>query len=106
MAALRCTVSVGEHWRDGPSLSADRPDADHDGIANSVVAFASDFNLLLFGRVLLGISIGGFWATAIALSGRLAPKGVGVAKATSIIMMGVTLATVLGVPGRHLASVA
>lgn len=44
-------------------------------IANSVVAFASDFGLLLFGRVLLGISIGGFWATAIALSGRLAPKG-------------------------------
>ena len=44
-------------------------------IANLVVAFASDFSLLLFGRVLLGISIGGFWATAIALSGRLAPKG-------------------------------
>jgi predicted MFS family arabinose efflux permease len=67
-------------------------------IANAVVAYASDFGLLLFGRVLLGISIGGFWATAIALSGRLAPKGVGVAQATSIIMVGVTLATVLGVP--------
>ena len=67
-------------------------------IANTVVAYASDFNLLLFGRVLLGISIGGFWATAIALSSRLAPKGVGVAQATSIIMVGVTLATVLGVP--------
>lgn len=67
-------------------------------IANAVVAYASDFSLLLFGRVLLGISIGGFWATAIALSGRLAPKGVGVAQATSIIMVGVTLATVLGVP--------
>jgi predicted MFS family arabinose efflux permease len=51
-------------------------------IANCIVAFASDFNVLLFGRVLLGVSIGGFWATAIALSGRLAPKGVGVAKAT------------------------
>lgn len=67
-------------------------------IANCIVAFANDFNVLLIGRVLLGVSIGGFWATAIALSGRLAPKGVGVAKATSIIMMGVTLATVLGVP--------
>lgn len=67
-------------------------------IANLLVAYASDFNLLLCGRVLLGISIGGFWATAIALSGRLAPKGVGVAQATSIIMVGVTLATVLGVP--------
>ncbi|WP_017256030.1 MFS transporter, partial [Pseudomonas tolaasii] len=36
-------------------------------VANMVVAYASDFSLLLFGRVLLGISIGGFWATAIAL---------------------------------------
>ncbi len=67
-------------------------------VANSVVAVASDFNLLLLGRALLGISIGGFWATAIGLSGRLAPKGVSVAQATSIIMFGVTLATVLGVP--------
>ena len=67
-------------------------------VANALVAYATDFGLLLFGRVLLGISIGGFWATAIALSGRLAPKGVGVAQATSIIMVGVTLATVLGVP--------
>jgi len=67
-------------------------------IANAVVAIASDFNLLLLGRVFLGISIGGFWATAIGLSGRLAPKGVSVAQATSIIMFGVTLATVLGVP--------
>ncbi len=67
-------------------------------VANAVVAYASDFNLLLLGRVLLGISIGGFWATAIALSGRLAPRGVGVGQANSIIMAGVTLATVLGVP--------
>lgn len=67
-------------------------------IANLLVAFANDFNLLLLGRVFLGISIGGFWATAIGLSSRLAPKGVGVAQATSIIMFGVTLATVLGVP--------
>ncbi|MFJ3485447.1 MFS transporter [Pseudomonas sp. NPDC090202] len=67
-------------------------------IANLVVSQASDFNLLLLGRVLLGVSIGGFWATAIGLSGRLAPRGVSVAQATSIIMVGVTLATVLGVP--------
>jgi predicted MFS family arabinose efflux permease len=67
-------------------------------VANLVVSTATDFNLLLFGRVLLGVSIGGFWATAIALSGRLAPRGVSVAQATSIIMAGVTLATVLGVP--------
>jgi predicted MFS family arabinose efflux permease len=74
-------------------------------IANSVVAYAADLSLLLFGRVLLGISIGGFWATAIALSGRLAPDGMGAAKANSIIMAGVTLATILGVPvGAWLSS--
>lgn len=67
-------------------------------IANSIVAFADNFTVLLLGRLLLGIGIGGFWATAIALSARLAPTGVNVAKSTSIIMAGVTLATVLGVP--------
>ncbi|MCY4127037.1 MAG: MFS transporter, partial [Pseudomonas sp.] len=67
-------------------------------LANAIVAFAGNFHLLLLGRVLLGVSIGGFWATAIALSSRLAPDGVGVAKANSIIMAGVTLATVIGVP--------
>lgn len=51
-------------------------------IANTIVAYAVDFNLLLVGRVLLGVSIGGFWATAIALSGRLAPDGMGVARPT------------------------
>lgn len=67
-------------------------------LANAIVVFAGNFHLLLLGRVLLGVSIGGFWATAIALSSRLAPDGVGVAKANSIIMAGVTLATVIGVP--------
>lgn len=67
-------------------------------IANGIVAFADSFTAILVGRLLLGIAIGGFWATAIALSARLAPKGVDVAKSTSIIMAGVTLATVLGVP--------
>ncbi|RYZ81272.1 MAG: MFS transporter, partial [Moraxellaceae bacterium] len=45
-------------------------------IANSIVAFADNFTVLLIGRLLLGIGIGGFWATAIALSSRLAPTGV------------------------------
>ncbi len=67
-------------------------------IANGIVAFSDNFSMVLVGRLLLGIGIGGFWATAIALSARLAPNGVDVAKSTSIIMAGVTLATVLGVP--------
>ncbi|WP_343682882.1 MFS transporter [Acinetobacter baylyi] len=67
-------------------------------IANAITAFASDFALLLISRMILGISIGGFWATAIALSGKLAPAHLPIAKATAVVMAGVTFATVLGVP--------
>ena len=67
-------------------------------IANAITAFASDFTLLLVSRMILGISIGGFWATAIALSGKLAPAHLPIAKATAVVMAGVTFATVLGVP--------
>lgn len=42
-------------------------------ISNFITGIADSFALLLFSRFLLGIAIGGFWATAIALSGRVAP---------------------------------
>ena len=67
-------------------------------LANALTAFADDFNVLLISRMILGIAIGGFWATAIALSGKLAPAHLPIAKATAVVMAGVTLATVLGVP--------
>ncbi|MBK0065189.1 MULTISPECIES: MFS transporter [unclassified Acinetobacter] len=67
-------------------------------VANSITAIADSFNLLLVSRLILGISIGGFWATAIALSGKLAPASLPISKATAVVMAGVTLATVLGVP--------
>ncbi len=67
-------------------------------VANLVSAFAPNFTVLVIGRLLLGIGIGGFWATAIALSGRLAPAGVSMGRASSIIFTGVTMATVFGVP--------
>jgi predicted MFS family arabinose efflux permease len=67
-------------------------------IANAITAIAPNFEILLISRFILGFAIGGFWATAIALSGRLAPKHLPIAKATATVMAGVTLATVLGVP--------
>ncbi|MCH4246703.1 MAG: MFS transporter [Acinetobacter populi] len=67
-------------------------------IANLLTALASNFTLVLLGRLLLGISIGGFWATAVALSGRVAPAHLPIAKATALVASGVTLASVLGVP--------
>lgn len=67
-------------------------------ISNFITGIADSFALVLFSRFLLGIAIGGFWATAIALSGRVAPPHLAIAKATAIVMAGVTLATILGVP--------
>lgn len=67
-------------------------------VANLVTSFAQSFEMVLASRFILGIAIGGFWATAIALSGRVAPPHLPIAKATAIVMAGVTLATVLGVP--------
>lgn len=67
-------------------------------VANFITAYASSFEWVLLSRFILGIAIGGFWATAIALSGRVAPPHLAIAKATAIVMAGVTLATVLGVP--------
>ncbi len=67
-------------------------------IANLLTAFAPNFMILLAGRILLGVAVGGFWATAVALSGRLAPPHLPIAKATAWVAFGVTLASVLGVP--------
>lgn len=67
-------------------------------IANFMTSYAETFELLLLSRFFIGIAIGGFWATAIALSGRVAPPHLPIAKATAIVMAGVTLATILGVP--------
>lgn len=67
-------------------------------IANFITSISESFAWVLFSRFILGIAIGGFWATAIALSGRVAPPTLPIAKATAIVMAGVTLATVLGVP--------
>ncbi|KAA8732091.1 MFS transporter [Acinetobacter qingfengensis] len=67
-------------------------------IANLLTALASNFALVLVARFILGIAIGGFWATAVALSGRVAPANLPIAKATALVASGVTLASVLGVP--------
>lgn len=67
-------------------------------LANLITAISSSFEWLLASRFILGIAIGGFWATAIALSGKLAPSQLPIAKATAVVMAGVTFAAVLGVP--------
>jgi predicted MFS family arabinose efflux permease len=66
-------------------------------LSNILVAYASNFALLLIGRVLLGMGVGGFWAMAAAIALRLVPKPL-VPKALSIIFGAVSAATVAAAP--------
>ncbi|SDK15743.1 MFS transporter [Nonomuraea jiangxiensis] len=66
-------------------------------VANLVAATAPTYPVMLAARVLTGVSIGGFWAFAAGLGVRLVPER-SVGRATSIILAGVSVASVLGVP--------
>ncbi|MDB5995089.1 MAG: major Facilitator Superfamily protein [Pseudomonas sp.] len=65
--------------------------------SNLVAAFSTNFAVMLVGRALLGVSLGGFWTVALAASGRLVDEA-RAAKAMVLIFTGITFATVLGVP--------
>ncbi|MBV6826026.1 MFS transporter [Pseudomonas sp. PD9R] len=73
-------------------------------LSNLVSAVAPTLLVMLLGRALLGVALGGFWAVAIAVAGRLVSESKA-AKATALIFAGITLATVFGVPfGTFLGS--
>ncbi|GGQ05116.1 MFS transporter [Streptosporangium pseudovulgare] len=75
-------------------------------VANLAGAFAPNYPVMLAARVLTGVSIGGFWAFAAGLGLRLVPER-SVGRATSIILAGVSVASVLGVPaGTFISSFA
>ncbi|MDR5814758.1 MFS transporter [Caballeronia sp. LZ033] len=75
-------------------------------LSNIVCAMATNFALMLAGRALLGAALGGFWTLATAAAPRLV-QGRDAARATAIILTGVTCATVIGVPlGTFIASFA
>lgn len=65
-------------------------------LANLTAAFASNFAVMIVARVLFGISLGGFWMIAVTLGARLMPHNV--ARATTVILAGISIATVAGVP--------
>lgn len=69
--------------------------------SNLIVALSTSFPSLLAGRLLLGVAIGGFWTIGVAIGPRLvaAPD---VARATSVIFVGISIGTVLGVPAGAL----
>jgi len=65
--------------------------------SNLMVALTPDLPVLLAGRVMLGIAIGGFWTMATATAIRLVPAAL-VPRALSIIFTGVSAATVVAAP--------
>ncbi|OVZ58294.1 MFS transporter [Pigmentiphaga sp. NML080357] len=65
--------------------------------SNLLVAFAPSLLVLLFGRVLLGIAIGGFWTMSAATTMRLVPEAM-VPRALAIIFSGVSAATIAAAP--------
>jgi predicted MFS family arabinose efflux permease len=70
-------------------------------VSNVLVALAPSYPVLLVARVLLGITIGGFWSLAISMTARLVPPsklGLGL----TIVNVGVSLATVAAVPAGTL----
>ncbi|MFD2348792.1 MFS transporter [Nonomuraea ferruginea] len=70
-------------------------------VANLVCALAPHFAVVLVARLVVGVSVGGFWAIAGGLAVRLVPPGQ-VAAATAVIFGGVSTASVLGVPAGTL----
>jgi predicted MFS family arabinose efflux permease len=72
-------------------------------LSNVIVALAPGFPTLLLGRVLLGATIGAFWTVAGPLGARLRP-GPQAGLATALILSGVSLGTVAGVPAGALVS--
>ncbi|TIM83709.1 MFS transporter [Mesorhizobium sp.] len=61
-------------------------------LSNLLAAFASSLPVLLIARIMLGISLGGFWSMSAAMAMRLMPR------AMSIILTGVSVATVCAAP--------
>ncbi|MFG1962969.1 MFS transporter [Nonomuraea sp. NPDC049028] len=66
-------------------------------VADVLAAVATSYWVMLISRVLVGLTIGGFWSIGAGLAGRLVPPHA-VGSATAVIFSAVPLGSVLGVP--------
>ena len=66
-------------------------------LSNILVAMASTYPLLLMGRGILGVCVGGFWSMASAVTLQLVPAK-DVPRALSIVYAGVSVATIISLP--------
>ena len=73
-------------------------------LSSLLVAFAPSLQVLLAGRLLLGVAIGGFWAMSTATAMRLVPADK-IPQALAVIFSSVSVATVVAAPlGSFLGS--
>ncbi|GGG70073.1 MFS transporter [Paenibacillus radicis (ex Gao et al. 2016)] len=67
-------------------------------IISSILSFLSpNFIVFIIARIILGLGVGGFWAIAVATAAKLVPSDK-VARASSIVLGGISLGTVISVP--------
>ncbi|CAM3835174.1 MFS transporter [Rouxiella silvae] len=66
-------------------------------VSNTLVSISSSYPTLIAGRVLLGVSLGGFWSMAAAIAMRLVPEA-SIPRALSIIFGGVSIAMAIAAP--------
>lgn len=66
-------------------------------ISNLIVALAPTYPIMLIGRGMLGICVGGFWSMASAVALQLVPTK-DVPRALSIVYSGVSVATIIALP--------
>lgn len=66
-------------------------------ISNLIVMSATNYFIMLIGRGILGICVGGFWSMASAVALQLAPTK-DLARALGIIYAGVSVATIISLP--------
>ncbi|BCP55209.1 MFS transporter [Kaistia sp. 32K] len=65
--------------------------------ANVLAMSATSFEMLLAGRVLFGIGLGGFWAIGVGIAARLVPTR-SVGRATSVIFTSISVGLLVGGP--------
>ena len=66
-------------------------------LSNLLVALAPNYGVLLAGRGLLGVCVGGFWSLASAVTLQIVPTK-DVPRALSIVYAGVSVATIIALP--------
>src|SRR5699024_3139586 len=67
------------------------------GVGNLVSAVAMDFTVLASSRLIAGLPHGAYFGVASLVASRLSPPGRR-ARSVSLVMLGLTIATMLGVP--------